>query len=52
MSAARCSELAQSVRQAEVALHAHILAEPPPPPPPAPPKNPISKYGIKIIIKL
>lgn len=45
MSSARCHELAQSVRHAEVALHAHILAEPPPPPPPAPPKNPISKYG-------
>lgn len=44
MSAARCSELVGELRQGEVALHAHILAEPPPPPPPPPPKNPLIKY--------
>ncbi|XP_073961538.1 dynein regulatory complex protein 1 isoform X2 [Choristoneura fumiferana] len=44
MSAARCLELSKDLRRAEVALHAHILAEPPPPPPPPPPKSPLSKY--------
>ncbi|CAG9788733.1 unnamed protein product [Diatraea saccharalis] len=43
MSTARCSQLAREVRQAEVALHAHILSEPPPPPPPPPPKSPLYK---------
>lgn len=45
MSAARCLELSKDLRRAEVALHAHILSEPPPPPPPPPPKSPLSKYG-------
>ncbi|RVE42408.1 hypothetical protein evm_012945 [Chilo suppressalis] len=43
MSTARCSQLARELRQAEVALHAHILSEPPPPPPPPPPKSPLLK---------
>lgn len=41
MCASRCSDLARELRQAEVAIHAHILAEPPPPPPPPPPKSPL-----------
>ncbi|XP_063537087.1 dynein regulatory complex protein 1 [Cydia strobilella] len=44
MSVARCTELAKQLRLAEVALHAHILSEPPPPPPPPLPKNPLWKY--------
>ncbi|KAM3965868.1 LOW QUALITY PROTEIN: dynein regulatory complex protein 1 [Aphomia sociella] len=44
MSAARCSQLIQELRQAEVALHAHILSEPPPQPLSPPPKSPLSKY--------
>ncbi|XP_061718867.1 dynein regulatory complex protein 1 [Cydia pomonella] len=44
MSVARCAELAKQLRLAEVALHAHILSEPPPPPPPPLPKNPLWKY--------
>ncbi|XP_047032350.1 dynein regulatory complex protein 1 [Helicoverpa zea] len=43
MSTARCTELSKQLRQGEIALHAHILAEPPPPPPLKPPKNPLSK---------
>ncbi|KAL0871228.1 hypothetical protein ABMA27_004989 [Loxostege sticticalis] len=43
MSAARCAQLMRDLRAAEVALHAHILAEPPPPPPPPPPKSPLAK---------
>ncbi|XP_050682210.1 dynein regulatory complex protein 1 isoform X2 [Leptidea sinapis] len=46
MSAVECSNLAKELRQAEVALHAHILAEPPPPPPPPPPKSPFHKPEI------
>ncbi|CAH2092948.1 unnamed protein product [Euphydryas editha] len=45
MSAARCGALARRVRAAEVALHAHVLAEPPPPAPPTPPKSPLAKYA-------
>ncbi|CAG9111872.1 unnamed protein product [Plutella xylostella] len=41
MSAARCSALARRLRQAEVAIHAHVLAEPAPPPPPPPPVSPL-----------
>ncbi|CAH0725742.1 unnamed protein product, partial [Brenthis ino] len=49
MSAARCAELSRRVRHAEVALHAHLLAEPPPPPPPPPPPtSPLSKYESKV----
>ncbi|XP_053610676.1 dynein regulatory complex protein 1 [Plodia interpunctella] len=44
MSSAKCAQLSRDLRQAEVALHAHILSEPPPPPPPAPPKSPLAKY--------
>ncbi|XP_047992408.1 dynein regulatory complex protein 1 [Leguminivora glycinivorella] len=44
MSVARCTELAKQLRLAEVALHAHILSEPPPPPPPPLPKNPLWRY--------
>ncbi|XP_063625986.1 dynein regulatory complex protein 1 isoform X2 [Cydia splendana] len=44
MSMARCTELAKQLRLVEVALHAHILSEPPPPPPPPLPKNPLWKY--------
>ncbi|XP_049871921.1 dynein regulatory complex protein 1-like [Pectinophora gossypiella] len=43
MSRERCSELLKELRHAEVALHAHVLAEPPPPPPPKPPKSPLNK---------
>uniref|UniRef100_A0A2A4JWG6 Dynein regulatory complex protein 1 n=1 Tax=Heliothis virescens TaxID=7102 RepID=A0A2A4JWG6_HELVI len=43
MSTARCIELSKQLRQGEIALHAHILAEPPPPPPQKPPRNPLSK---------
>ncbi|VVD01177.1 unnamed protein product [Leptidea sinapis] len=46
MSAVECSNLAKELRQAETALHAHILAEPPPPPPPPPPKSPFHKPEI------
>ncbi|XP_045774505.1 dynein regulatory complex protein 1 isoform X1 [Maniola jurtina] len=48
MSAARCGELVRSVRAAEVALHAHVLAEPPPLAPPPPPKSPLAKYEAEI----
>ncbi|CAH4029957.1 unnamed protein product [Pieris brassicae] len=41
MSSAQCGTLSRQLRAAEVALHAHILAEPPPPPPPPPPKSPL-----------
>ncbi|XP_072944853.1 dynein regulatory complex protein 1-like [Epargyreus clarus] len=51
MSVARCMGLARQLRQAEVALHAHILAEPPPQPPPPPPKSPLTKYEIEIAAK-
>ncbi|XP_013199434.2 dynein regulatory complex protein 1 [Amyelois transitella] len=44
MSAAKCAQMSKELRQAEVALHAHILSEPPPPPPPPPPKSPLTKY--------
>ncbi|XP_052756907.1 dynein regulatory complex protein 1 isoform X2 [Galleria mellonella] len=44
MSAARCSQLLRELRQAEVALHAHVLSEPPPQPSAPPPKSPLSKY--------
>lgn len=50
MAANHCSELSLELRQGEVALHAHILAEPPPPPPPPPPKSPLSKYGKKLYV--
>ncbi|CAH0694618.1 unnamed protein product [Spodoptera exigua] len=43
MSTARCMELSKQLRHGEVALHAHILAEPPPPPPQKPPKSPLNK---------
>lgn len=45
MSESQCVQLSRDIRNAEVALHAHILAEPPPPPPPRFPKSPLSKYG-------
>lgn len=45
MSVARCMNLSRQLRQVEVALHAHILSEPPPQPPPPPPKSPLTKYG-------
>ncbi|XP_028168765.1 dynein regulatory complex protein 1 [Ostrinia furnacalis] len=51
MSAARCAQLMRELRQAEVALHAHILSEPPPPPPPPPPKSPLSKLENEEIAK-
>lgn len=47
MSHARCLELSKEIRHGEVALHAHILAEPPPPAPAKPPKSPLAKYGNK-----
>ncbi|XP_039756314.1 dynein regulatory complex protein 1 [Pararge aegeria] len=49
MSAARCGALMRRVRVAEVALHAHILAEPPPQAPPPPPKSPLAKYDVPVI---
>lgn len=49
MSTARCIELSRKLRQGEIALHAHILSEPPPPPPPKAPKNPLNKKG-KLIL--
>lgn len=49
MAAARCTELSRELRHGEVAIHAHILAEPPPPPPPQPPANPLHKYGQSIL---
>lgn len=45
MSAAKCGQLTQEIRKGEVALHAHILAEPPPSAPAPPSKNPLAKYG-------
>ncbi|XP_075980358.1 dynein regulatory complex protein 1-like [Anticarsia gemmatalis] len=47
MSAASCLELSKQLRQGEVALHAHILAEPPPLPPAPPPKSPLHKYELE-----
>ncbi|KPI96985.1 Coiled-coil domain-containing protein 164 [Papilio xuthus] len=44
MSESQCAQLSRDIRNTEVALHAHILAEPPPPPPPKFPKNPLTKY--------
>lgn len=44
MATHRCSELSKELRQGEVALHAQVLAGPPPPPPPPLPKSPLSKY--------
>ncbi|KPJ18758.1 Coiled-coil domain-containing protein 164 [Papilio machaon] len=44
MSESQCAQLSRDIRNTEVALHAHILAEPPPPPPPKFPKNPLIKY--------
>nr|XP_026495568.1 dynein regulatory complex protein 1 [Vanessa tameamea] len=44
MSVSRCNALCGRVRRAETALHAHVLAEPPPKPPPPPPKSPLSKF--------
>ncbi|XP_068618005.1 dynein regulatory complex protein 1-like [Battus philenor] len=44
MSESHCIELAREIRNTEVALHAHILAEPPPPPPPKFPRSPLAKY--------
>ncbi|XP_050347697.1 dynein regulatory complex protein 1 homolog [Nymphalis io] len=44
MSVSRCNALCVRVRRAETALHAHVLAEPPPRPPPPPPKSPLTKY--------
>lgn len=52
MAAAQSLELARDLRHGEVALHAHILSEPPPPPPPPPPKSPLSKYGKSSILIL
>ncbi|CAG4952000.1 unnamed protein product [Colias eurytheme] len=49
MNAAQCLELSKQLRQAEVALHAHILAEPPPPPPPPPPKSPLARNELNQI---
>ncbi|CAH0589032.1 unnamed protein product [Chrysodeixis includens] len=43
MSTAKCIDLSRKLRQGEIALHAHILSEPPPPPPPKAPKNPLNK---------
>ncbi|KAF9805264.1 hypothetical protein SFRURICE_014015 [Spodoptera frugiperda] len=43
MCASKCLELSKQLRHGEVALHAHILAEPPPPPPQKPPKSPLNK---------
>ncbi|CAK1555615.1 unnamed protein product [Leptosia nina] len=43
MSAAHCMSLSRELRAAEVALHAHILSEPPPPPPPPAPKSPLKE---------
>lgn len=45
MSSARCLELSKELRHGEVALHAHILAEPPPPAPHRPPRSPLATYG-------
>lgn len=45
MATARCIELSKLLRQGEVALHAHILSEPPPPAPMKPPKCPLTKHG-------
>ncbi|CAK1586986.1 unnamed protein product [Parnassius mnemosyne] len=44
MSEAQCAQHFNDIRNTEVALHAHILAEPPPPPQPKPSKSPLSKY--------
>ncbi|XP_059052716.1 dynein regulatory complex protein 1 [Achroia grisella] len=44
MAAARCSQLLRELSQAEVALHAHVLSEPPPQAPAPPPKSPLAKY--------
>ncbi|XP_052743485.1 dynein regulatory complex protein 1 [Bicyclus anynana] len=49
MSAARCGALLRRVRAAEVALHAHVLAEPPPQAPPPPPKSPLAKHEFPLI---
>ncbi|XP_022822853.1 dynein regulatory complex protein 1 isoform X2 [Spodoptera litura] len=43
MCASRCMDLSKQLRHGEIALHAHILAEPPPPPPQKPPKSPLNK---------
>nr|XP_032519380.1 dynein regulatory complex protein 1 isoform X2 [Danaus plexippus plexippus] len=51
MCGSRCAGLARRVRNAETALHAHVLAEPPPPPPPPPPKSPLAKYENEIPVK-
>lgn len=45
MNSHRCAQLARELRAAEVAMHAHILAEAAPPPPPPPPKSPLTKRG-------
>ncbi|KAJ8712340.1 hypothetical protein PYW07_005182 [Mythimna separata] len=47
MSSARCLELSKDLRQGEIALHAHILAEPPPPAPHKPPKSPLAAYELE-----
>ncbi|CAH2043696.1 unnamed protein product, partial [Iphiclides podalirius] len=52
MSESQCVLLSRDIRNAEVALHAHILAEPPPPPPPRFPKSPLSKYGERSATKV
>ncbi|CAG4942479.1 unnamed protein product [Parnassius apollo] len=44
MSEAQCAQLFSDIRNTEVAMHAHILAEPPPPTQPKPSKSPLSKY--------
>lgn len=44
MSAAQCLDLVKELREAEVAVHAHVLAEPPPPLLYAIPKSPLVEH--------
>lgn len=51
MSALKCSELSRELRHAEVAMHAHVLAEPPPPRSAQIPKSPLqTQLGNLLII--
>ncbi|XP_041982173.1 dynein regulatory complex protein 1 isoform X2 [Aricia agestis] len=47
MSSDRCTELARCVRDAEVCMHEHVLAQAPPPPHAKPPRNPFTKYEME-----